>query len=74
MGKILSGAALFARGAAALAGLSVMLVLALVGILVMLAVVAGMFALPSRGPSRTGLAGSPADSRRPAPSVPALRS
>ena len=76
MRKISSGAMWLARGAAALAGLCVVAAMVLIGVLVMAAVVAGMFALPSRGHSRTRASGSPASGRRgrSTPSAPALRS
>lgn len=62
--KISSGIAWLARSAAALAGFAVVLALVLVGALMMLAVLFGMLALPSREPSRTGPSGGPANSRR----------
>jgi hypothetical protein len=73
--KISSGVAWLAGSAVALAGLSVMLVVVLVGALVMLAVLFGMLALPLREPPSTRPSGGPASSRRDRPRLlhPSLR-
>lgn len=60
--KIASNAAWLARSVAALAGLAVMLAVTLVGTIVMLAVVFGMFVLPLPEHSRARPSGKPATS------------
>jgi hypothetical protein len=73
--KISHRAAWLARGAAALAVFAVMSVVVLVGVLLMLAVLFGLLALPSREPPKTRPSGRPANSRRGLPGLlgPRLR-